>query len=145
MPSIELHRRVHAPVEVVWDVLTDHRGYVNWAGVTKAALERQGSPDPNGVGAVRYLRKGPVAVREEVVASEAPRTFSYTVLSGPPVRDYLAKVTLTADGDATLVDWTVRFEPKIPFTGIVILPVVRKVITDLLAGATRESQRRAGR
>lgn len=143
MPLIELERRVQAPVKIVWEVLTDHRAYVRWAGVDEATLEREGKDDPNGQGALRHLRKGPVHIREEIVASEAPRSFSYTVVSGPPVRDYLASVSLAAEGEATLVRWTVRFEPKVPLTGPLMKPVVRKVITDLLSAATREAERRA--
>ena len=143
MPSFELERRIAAPVQTVWDVLTDHRGYARWAGVDSAVLDRQGKDDPNGVGAVRHLRKGPISIREEIVASEAPKGFSYKVVSGPPVRDYLAVVTLTSEGASTHVHWTVRFEPKIPLTGMVILPIVRKVIADLLKLATRASERRA--
>jgi len=145
MPSFELERRISAPVNVVWEVLSDHRGYARWAGVDKAILEREGVGDPNGVGAVRDLRKGPISIREEVVACEPQKSFSYTVVSGPPVRDYLGVVTLKADGEATHVHWTVRFEPKVPLTGRVILPIVRKVISDLLALATRESEQRARR
>lgn len=145
MPSFELERHIAAPVEVVWEVLSDHRGYATWAGVDTAVLERAGNDDPNGVGALRHLRKGPVSIREEVVACEKPTSFSYTVVSGPPVRDYLGTVTLSASGSGTRVHWTVRFEPKIPFAGPLMKPVVRKVISDLLAAATREAERRAKR
>ena len=133
---------MRAPVAVVWDVLTDHRGYRSWAGVDEAVLERAGTTTPDGVGAVRRIHKGIARVREEIVAFEAPRTFSYRVLSGPPVRDYLAVVTLSPEGDETSVTWAVRFEPKIPLTGFLVRAVVRKVVTDLLEGATREAERR---
>lgn len=142
MPSFELEHRIQAPIDVVWSVLSDHRGYVAWAGVDEARLEREGDEDPNGVGALRHLRKGPISIREQIVASESPTSFSYTVVSGPPVRDYLGTVVLTADGGATRVRWTVRFEPKIPLSGPVLLPVIRKVISDLLGRATREAERR---
>lgn len=142
MPSFELERRIHAPIDTVWEVLTDHRGYVKWAGVDESVLEREGTSDPNGVGAVRRIKKGIAGVTEEIVASEKPRTFSYKVVAGPPVRDYLAVVNLTAAGNDTVVHWTVRFEPKLPLTGFVVKRVVKKVVGDLLAGAARESERR---
>ena len=143
MPSFELDRRIEASVNVVWDVLTDHRGYVRWANCDEAVLEREGQPDPNGVGAVRRIRKSIAVVREEVVASEMPRSFSYSLIGGAPVRDHLAVVTLTPEGDATRIRWTVRFEPKIPLTGFAMVPLVRKIVSDLLRAAARESERRA--
>jgi uncharacterized protein YndB with AHSA1/START domain len=142
MPSFELERTIRASIDTVWDVLTDHRAYVKWAGIDESKLDREGTPDPNGKGAVRFIRKGPISIREEIVASEKPRTFSYTIVSGPPVRDYLAVVTLTEAGKDTRVRWTVRFDPKIPFTGFALKPVVKKVVSDLLVGAAREAERR---
>lgn len=142
MPSFELERRIEASVNTVWDVLTDHRAYVRWAGVDESVLEREGMPDPNGVGAVRRVRKSVAVIREEIVASEMPKTFSYTLVGGAPVRDHLAVVTLIEQGSATLVRWKVRFEPKIPLTGFAMTPVVRKVVSDLLSAAARESERR---
>jgi carbon monoxide dehydrogenase subunit G len=143
MPSFELDEHIAAPIETVWAVLSDHRGYAAWAGVDSSVLECEGGDDPDGVGAVRHLRKGPISIREEVVAFERLRSFAYTVVGGPPVRDYLGVVTLSEAGSGTRVHWTVRFEPKIPLAGAIMRPIVRKVIAELLSAATREAERRS--
>jgi uncharacterized protein YndB with AHSA1/START domain len=149
MPSFELERRVSAPVDIVWEVLTDHRGYATWGAVKSATLETEGAPDVNGVGAVRRLADGPLVIREKVLEFEPKTRFVYTVLSGPPVRDYRATVTLSPDASATNaasatnVRWTVAFRAKIPFTGIFLRPVVKLVITTLLRKESVEAARRA--
>jgi uncharacterized protein YndB with AHSA1/START domain len=145
MPSFELERRVAAPVDIVWEVLTDHRAYAKWGAVKTATLETEGAPDVNGVGAVRRLADGPLVVREEVLEFEPKTRFVYTVLSGPPVRDYRATVTLRPEGTSTSVRWNVAFRGKIPFTGMLVKPVVRFVIGTLLKKASAESARRATR
>ncbi len=143
MPSFELTRTVSAPVDVVWEVLTNHRGYATWGAVKTATLEAEGEPDVNGVGAVRRLSDGPLVVREKVLEFEPKTRFVYTVLSGPPVRDYRATVTLSPMGSSTTVHWTVAFDTKVPFTGPLMKPVVKRIIASLLQKASVESARRA--
>jgi uncharacterized protein YndB with AHSA1/START domain len=143
MASFELERRVVAPVDVVWEVLTDHRAYERWGAVKSATLETEGSPEVDGVGAVRRLADGPLVIREKVLEFEPKTRFVYTVLSGPPVRDYRATVTLFPEGDATTVRWNVAFRGKIPLTSPVLAPVVKVIIGTLLRKAAKESERRA--
>jgi uncharacterized protein YndB with AHSA1/START domain len=145
MPFFELERRFDAPADIVWDVLTDHRAYATWGGAAKATLEAEGTPDVNGVGAVRRLAAGPAAVREKVLEFEPKTRFVYTVLSGPPVRDYRATVRLEPRGASTTVHWSVSFRGKLPLLGHVMKPVVRHVIGTLMQKACAESERRARR
>src|ERR1700722_19906127 len=145
MPSFDLERRFDAPADIVWDVLTDHRAYQDWGAVKNALLEVEGSPDINGIGAVRRLSEGPLVIREKVLEFEPKTRFVYTVVSGPPVRDYRATVTLDPRGASTMVHWNVRFRGKVPFTGIFVKPVVRYVIKTLMKKASAESERRAKR
>ena len=147
MPSFEFERRVAAPVDIVWEVLTDHRAYAAWGAVKSSTLETEGAPDVNGVGAVRRLADGPLVVREKMLEFEPKTRFVYTVLSGPPVRDYRATVTLSPEAsgtsEATRVRYKVAFRGKIPFTGPLVKPVVKFVIGTLLRKASAESARRA--
>lgn len=53
MANFTISSEIAAPVETVFDVLTDHRGYAKITPLRSSTLEREGSPDPNSVGAVR--------------------------------------------------------------------------------------------
>lgn len=143
MVTFELERRVAASVDVVWEVLTNHAAYSSWGAAKSSTLETKGSPDVDGVGAVRRLADGPLVIREKVLEFEPKKRFVYTVVSGPPVKDYRATVAFSADGDCTMVRWTVAFRPKIPLTGVVLKPVVLYVIGSLLEKASAEAARRA--
>jgi hypothetical protein len=66
MPSLTLTSTVNAPNDVVFDVLTDHRGYARISPLRKSLLEREGDPAPNGVGAIRALYAVGPPIREEV-------------------------------------------------------------------------------
>src|ERR1700761_7518598 len=98
MASFTLERRVNAPPEVVFDVLTDHRGYSKITPMRRVELEREGDPAPNGVGAIRVLHSVGPPLREEILVYRPPTRFAYTVISGAPLRDHMGTVELTPDG-----------------------------------------------
>jgi uncharacterized protein YndB with AHSA1/START domain len=130
-------------VETVFEVLTDHRRYADLTALRKSELEREGEPAPNGVGAIRKLTAVGPALREEVVAYEPPNRFSYTLLSGAPVRDHLGTVELTAQNGGTKMVYAVRTQPTVPVVGAVVVAVVKQGVKGLVDGIVKESERRA--
>jgi uncharacterized protein YndB with AHSA1/START domain len=144
MASFTLEREIDAPPEAVFDVLTDHRRYAELTPLRRSELEREGEPAPNGVGAVRVLRAVGPPLREEVIAYERPSRFSYTVLSGLPVRDHVGTAELTpAEGGSTRLVYAVRTEPTVPLGGGVVVAVIKRSIEQLLTGVAKEAERQA--
>jgi Polyketide cyclase / dehydrase and lipid transport len=127
---------------VVFDVLTDHRRYAEITRMRRSVLEREGEPAPNGVGAIRALHSVGPPLREEVIAYEPPRRFSYKVISGVPVRDHVGTVELTPEGEGTKVVYALRTTPTVPVAGAVVVAVVKQAIKQLLDGIATESERR---
>src|SRR5262245_33287217 len=103
MASFTYVRSVAAPPETVFAVLTDHRRYTEITPLRKATLEREGEPAPNGLGAIRALTAVGPPMREEVVAYDPGRRFSYKLLSGLPFRDHVGTVELEPAGAGTRV------------------------------------------
>jgi uncharacterized protein YndB with AHSA1/START domain len=143
MASFTLEREVAAPPEVVFDVLTDHRGYAEITPVRRVELETEGEPAPNGVGAIRVLHSVGPPLREEVIGFERPGRFSYRMLSGAPVRDHVGTVSLEPEGAGTKVTYAVRTTPTLPVAGVAVVAVVKLAIKQLLNGVVAESERRA--
>jgi uncharacterized protein YndB with AHSA1/START domain len=143
MASFTLTREVAAPPETVFEVLTDHRRYAALTPLRKSELEREGEPAPNGVGAIRRLTAVGPPMREEVIAYESPRRFSYTVLSGLPVRDHVGTVELTPAGGGTRMVYAVHTQPTLPIVGGAVVAVVKQGIKGLIEGVSAESERRA--
>lgn len=143
MASFTFSRQVSAPPEVVFGVLTDHRGYAEITPLRKSELEREGDPSPNGVGAIRVLSSIGPPLREEVIVYEAPRRFSYKLLSGAPLRDHVGTVALESDGEGTQVTYAVRTNPTLPVVGGMAVAVARFGVKQLVDGIIRESERRA--
>lgn len=143
MASFRYVRQVAAPPETVFDVLTDHRRYPEITALRKAELEREGEPAPNGLGAIRVLTLAGPPMREEVIAYDRPHRFSYTILSGLPVRDHVGTVELSPVDGGTKVTYAVKTTPTIPFAGAAVVAVLKQAIKGLLAGVAKESERRA--
>ena len=132
MQEIRIQGEVAASPQAVWDVYTDHRGWQDWAGVREVVLRQQGEPAPNGVGASRVLRARGMAIEEEVIAFDPPKRMVYRLVAGAPVRNHQGEVRLTPSQVGTHVEWVVRFDPLIPFTGGLLARVGRRVLQDVL-------------
>ena len=128
--SYTVTARSSAPPEVVFDVLADGARWKEWAGplAPNSSWDREGTPEPGGVGAIRKLGAWPVFSREEIVEYDPPRHLAYTLLSGMPVKDYRADVELTADGAGTTITWSGHFNPRIPGTGPLFVAFFKRVV-----------------
>jgi hypothetical protein len=140
--SFTLRASIAAPIEVVFEVLSDHRGQANITALRSSTLECEGEPAPNGVGAIRALRLIGPPIREQVTAFDRPRLFAYKMLSGAPVRTHTATVELTSRGTGTELTWQVDSVPSNPVPDGVWSPIVRLVINHLLRGVVTEAERR---
>ncbi len=143
MATFTLERSTHADLETVFAVMTDHRGYAGVTPVRRSDLEREGTPAPDGLGAVRSLYVIGPPLREEITGWEPPSRFEYTLRSGLPVRDHVGTIQLSHSGGGTHVAWSVRTTPTVPLVGPVLVLVVKQAVARLLDGLIREAERRA--
>ena len=143
MPTFTLEKSVAAPPSTVFEVLADHRNYSAISRIRSSTLEREGSPAPNGVGAIRVLKTVGPPVREEIVEFVPGERLVYKLLSGAPLRDHVGTVTLTERTDGTHVSYRIDTTPTIPFAGVAVMPVVKTAVRQLFDGVATEAERRA--
>ncbi len=146
MHTLSSSTPIDAPPEIAWEVMTDHELYARWVPRSRVELEVEGSPERNGVGAVRVFRIGPVGTYEEITAFEAPRRMAYRVLKIPlPVRNLRSELILVGREDATGCDlhWDSWFEPVVPLTGGALRRALAPAVAKMAAGIAEEAQRRA--
>ena len=98
MQEIDVSARSSAPPERVWQLLADARTWERWAPFDDSAVE-----EGEGLGELRRFRTGRRTTRERVTGFESPRRFGYELVSGLPIRDCSAEVTLEPDGDGTAI------------------------------------------
>lgn len=142
MVEFTLTQTTTAPIEKVFDALTDHRGLVNYVPLLRrSTLDREGTPAPNGVGAVRRLEAVGPAIVEEIISYQRPTGYAYKLISGAPVHDHVGTVSLREEGTGTEASWHLRSTPKIPGLNWLLTPVLKKVIGDLFKGAIATAER----
>ncbi len=128
---------VAAPIETVWDALSDHRGISRWAPGLTVTMDKVGTEHPNGVGAVRRIASaGPAPdIVEEVVAFEPPRLLGYKACSGVPFPGYGGEVRLAEAGAGTRITYTLTSTASFPLVKAP-LTIVCRLLMGLLARAS---------
>jgi hypothetical protein len=133
--TVHLHvnRTSAASPQQLWPYLADAAHWKDWTPFSESELLEHGQPEPDGVGALRRFRTGRNVSIERVVAFEPARHLGYTLVSGLPLRDYRADVTLTPNtAGGTTITWESRFRPKIWGTGWLYGAVLRTFIRHLV-------------
>jgi len=115
MTVYSFRREVKLPIEKVWSLIGDFTKAPG-PGIT-VEVQKEGDRDANGVGTIRKITIGKVCVREILDTANPPYTFTYRILSGAPMKEYLGKVRLEPRESSTIVHWNAELTPKIPFTG----------------------------
>jgi uncharacterized protein YndB with AHSA1/START domain len=141
MIEFTLTRTTTAPIETVFDAITNHRGIADhvWA-VRRSTLDREGTPAPNGVGAIRRIEAVGPPIIEEIIDYQRPVRYAYKMLSGAPVRDHVGTVELRETGTGTEVSWHLQSTPKIPGADWLLQAVLKRVIGELLKGGVKSAE-----
>lgn len=138
----EIHANVYidAPIERVFDAISDHERFLSNVHV-RTTVTRAGTNHRNGLGALREVWAGTrIRYLEEITAFERPSRFDYLIReSTMPVRHHGAQLRFTARGEGTEVDWTSRVEVPVPVAGPwlerLLRPMFTAIFTELLLAA----------
>ena len=98
-----------APPGAVYDLLRDGATWPQWSPIGSFRLEREGPDGGESLGAIRVFRTATVSSREEIVGLEPGRSFSYSALSGMPIRSHRADIELTERDGGTAITWREDF------------------------------------
>lgn len=94
------------PPDRVWSALADHASMGKWTGADVKLVARG---DERGVGAVRRVRVGPLAIDEEVVYADPPRRMVYRVVRGAPMSHHRGEILIEPEGNGSHLTWNIRF------------------------------------
>jgi uncharacterized protein YndB with AHSA1/START domain len=127
--SKKLH--IEAPIELVFERITDHEAMGEWPGIGSCTLVREGTPR-NGLGAVRQVKARGLSLLEEVVYYEPPNRYDYRITKGLPV-DHLGSVRLTPTEGGVELSWEVRMTSRWPLVCEVVGSLLSKGLDEALA------------
>ena len=108
--SFSVEARSAASPAAIYALLSDGATWPTWTPFQAFELERAGEAGGESKGAIRVLTSGRIRNREELTELSPDRLFSYSSLSGLPIRDHQASVRLEPVADGTLITWQERFE-----------------------------------
>lgn len=146
MADLTVTARSAAPRDVVWDVLVDSEGWAGWADFSDSVRTAEGRGHPDGVGAVREVWVGGVSRTRERVEVFDPEggLYEYSLVGGPPLKDYRGRVRLADDGGGTRIEWRATFRPPLPLPGADLATgtAFRLVLGRITRDLAREAERR---
>jgi uncharacterized protein YndB with AHSA1/START domain len=143
MPTVRVERTIEAPIEDVFDLLTDHANYDRFPGITDSELVREGSPERNGLGALRRIAAGPIRFEEEITAFERPRRMDYLIREvNLPLEHEGGTIVLEESDEGTRAAWTSTFRITITGVGAVFAAAGALVIRRSFARILRDTERR---
>ena len=130
MTAFTITRKLDLPSDKAFDIISNFTR--SPSPNIPVEVEKVGDPESNGVGTVRTITIGKVRVRERLESVNPPNSFTYTILSGAPMKDYLGKVKISQQEAKSVIHWNVKFTPKVPGTGWIGAIVSKKAINRLI-------------
>lgn len=138
MQRIEVRRSIDAPIDRVFDLVSDHEGYARLNGIDEARLRQAGSSEKNGLGAVREIKAGPIRFAEEITAFERPTRMDYKIIECTiPIEHEGGSVRLVERDGRTEVTWTSTFTVRVPLIGHLLAIPLKSQLTRGFAGALK--------
>lgn len=117
--EVRQHVRINAPIDRVFNFFADHERFITLLG-GRCKRIREGDSEPNGLGSIRRIGPGPLSFDETIVTFEPNQQIEYAITRGGPLRSHRGTIDFREDRGATIVDYVIRFEPKLPLSGGVI-------------------------
>ena len=138
MSVVRVEAEIAAPPERVFALLTDHEGFGRMPGMVAKLLE-EGSPERNGLGALRSLGGAGIAMHERVTAWEPPRAYEYRVVGGTVKLDHRGgRVEVEPTPRGSRVTWTTEVGG---LAGVLGRPIVRSALSRMLAFVKKTAER----
>jgi len=140
--SVEAEGTTRAGPEVVWSLVANANTFPQW-GPWNDGGYRPPSAGPSQVGSVQWFRYGRRTTSvERILEIDELRRVAYTVVSGIPVKNYRAEVTLTpTSSGGTSIRWAASWD-KTLLGSLVrrqLLRVYPEIVAALVAAADQQA------
>ncbi len=126
MTAFKITREVDLPAEKAFAIISDFTRAPS--PTIQVEVEKEGDSEARGVGTIRTITIGRVRVRERLESVNPPGSLTYSILSGAPMKDYLGSIEITPQDAKSVINWNVKFTPKVPGTGWIGAMIAKKSI-----------------
>ena len=131
---IEHQININAPVDKVWEAITDQDNMAAWIGFAPVTVRREGWTQRQGAGSERLMQgpRGVGQVVEQVIATSPQQSLRYRVIDGSPLTCHQGEITLNQSDGHTELHWSIRFRPKVAGTGALLQKVLQGKLRSML-------------
>lgn len=153
MSTVTVTRTIPAPIEAVFQRLTEHAQYSDFSGISESTLLQTGTVHRDGVGAVRKIKAGYIKFTEAITEYTEPEAgrpgyMAYLIKqTNLPIKhqggrmEFVSTQTV-AGGAATQVIWKTTFTCNIPVVGkqvakYMLYPQTEKMFGSMLKQAEK--------
>jgi hypothetical protein len=146
MHTVDRELLIRAPIDDVFEWLTDATNFQRSPFVRRVTLVRPGDVAEHGVGAVRLLVSTLMRTTEQIVEYDPPHLLrTKTLNSFPPLMRQNGCMTFSEMEGGTQVHWESQFEVPTKFFGdlweVILMPFVSMGIGTVLQTADSELRR----
>jgi uncharacterized protein YndB with AHSA1/START domain len=118
MSAIRVERQLEGPIDAIFEILSDHASYDRFRGIRHSELLRPGDSEPNGLGALRRIKLGPLVFEEEITAFEPPTRMDYVIRKlNVPFEHDGGSIRLEPRDGGTHALWTSTFRIPVAVIG----------------------------
>jgi uncharacterized protein YndB with AHSA1/START domain len=136
MRTVLVGIHIDAPIEQVFEAISDHEQFLVAADGTNTKVVKGGRSERNGLGCIREVKAGKRAwYVEEITAWERPSHFEYTIRKASmPIHHEGSRLSFTAAAGGTDVQWSSRFSIPIPILGLFLGTTAAKLYSKAFTG-----------
>jgi hypothetical protein len=126
--ALEVEGSFDLPQERVFALFADHKRLGQLLGAPMKRIRDSDQADPNGLGSVRKIGIGPLALEETVTYFELDTLIEYSITSISPVRNHFGRIRFGQANGKTQVYYSIQFDEVVPFTGKLVKNALEQAI-----------------
>ncbi|WP_108802828.1 SRPBCC family protein [Aquimarina sp. Aq107] len=111
--QLDIGRFIKAPINKVWDVVSDHKGMTSWMPMIKEVdLTIANQSGEWKEGCERRCQFGPDLLEEKIVHWDPPYGYAYMIADMHIVKNHLGYFKLIEKMEGTEIIWTQYYDPN---------------------------------
>lgn len=133
MQHIKITQTFNAPVEEIFNLLTDHESFGKIINTKIRRVVDSKDKNKNGIGSIRRIYAAPLlAFEESVITFDLNHVMEYVVSKGSPIKNHKGRMEFSSEHDKTKLTYFIDFQPRLPFffLGSILKQAVRKPIQE---------------
>ena len=119
LARIEVEHLLNKPPEAVFELISAHERYKEFANFDESVLLEEGDTEKNGLGALRRLSSGRMWFQERITCFDRPKKMCYRVEDNSiiPLKHEIGEITIEPIDGKSRVIWVSHARVEFPFLG----------------------------